>query len=325
MSPRLNLAIVAAMLVGLAVAVWAFAANGLSDILHVVARMGAGGLLLYCGWSCGVFLLLGAAWLAAAPGEAGGKLGLFAWGRAVREAVADLLPFSQLGGIVVGARTIANGGVAIHRVYASLIVDMTTELASQLAFTLFGVATAVSLLAAGPDADRIKPLLIAGVVVLGAIVAALFGAQRLLLRVAARLAQQVLPGSAATIDAIGDELARIYADRGRVALALAFNLAAWIASAAGAWIALRLMDVPFPILTTLAIEALIFTLRSVAFAIPGGIGVQEAAYALIGPALGLPAEAALALALAKRARDVALGIPTLIVWQAGAARALVRG
>nr|WP_276588861.1 lysylphosphatidylglycerol synthase domain-containing protein [Sphingomonas sp. GC_Shp_6] len=317
--------ILIATLIGLAVAIWAFAATGFDGIVHVVARMGLSGLLLYCGYSACVFVILGAAWLAAAPGEPAAKLGLFAWGRAVREAVADLLPFSQIGGIVVGARTIAGGDVPLYRVYASLIVDMTTELASQLAFTLFGVATVVSLLAAGPDADRLKPLLLAGVAVLAAIVLALFGAQRLLLRIAAGLAQRVLPGSAATIEAIGGELTRIYAHRGRVALALALNLAAWIASAGGAWLVLRLMGVMLPLGTVLAIEALIFTLRSVAFAIPGGIGVQEAAYALVGPALGLPPDAALALALAKRGRDVALGIPTLLLWQAGTMRRLVRG
>jgi len=37
----------------------------------------------------------------------------------------------------------------------------------------------------------------------------------------------------------------------------------------------------------------------------------------------LPAEAALALALAKRARDLAVAVPTLLIWQLSEARKLV--
>jgi len=68
-------------------------------------------------------------------------------------------------------------------------------------------------------------------------------------------------------------------------------------------------------LWVLAIESLIFTVRSVAFAVPGAIGFQEAAYVLVGPMFGLPPETALALSIAKRARDVAIGAPALLAWQ----------
>jgi hypothetical protein len=39
---------------------------------------------------------------------------------------------------------------------------------------------------------------------------------------------------------------------------------------------------------------------------------------------GLAPETALALSLAKRARDVSLGLPTLLAWQLGEARAVLR-
>ncbi len=132
----------------------------------------------------------------------------------------------------------------------------------------------------------------------------------------------MLPAVSGGIADVRAELARIYAQPTRVALALAFNLAAWVASAAGAWIALELMGVKLPLVTVLVMESLIFVLRSVAFALPGAIGVQEVAYVLLGPLLGLPAEEALALSLAKRARDLAIGIPALVAWQASEARAL---
>ena len=59
-----------------------------------------------------------------------------------------------------------------------------------------------------------------------------------------------------------------------------------------------------------------FDVRSVAFAVPGAIGFQEAAYALLGPLFGLPPPAALALSLARRARDILLGVIGIASWQA---------
>lgn len=106
--------------------------------------------------------------------------------------------------------------------------------------------------------------------------------------------------------------------------AFMLNLAAWLASAAGAWIVLHLVGNRLSLWSVMSLESLIFTLRSVAFFVPGALGVQEAAYALAAPLFGLPAETALALSLAKRARDVALGLPSLLVWQISETRALLR-
>jgi uncharacterized membrane protein YbhN (UPF0104 family) len=147
-------------------------------------------------------------------------------------------------------------------------------------------------------------------------------ARRWGLVLAEKMAHRFMPASVQAVAAVGGELRRASAP-GRIALVFLLNLLAWIASGIGAWIALRLMQIDFPLWETLSLESAIFALRSVAFAVPGGIGVQEAGYALLGPAIGLPAEAALALALAKRARDLAVAAPTLLIWQLSEARKLV--
>ena len=315
--------ILLAVVFGLAVAVRSVGASGWRDMATVAARIGPGGFLLYCGYSLGVFVLLGAAWMSAA-GEPGARLGLFTWGRMVREAASDLLPFSQLGGILLSMRMLIGRGVAAPRVYASFVVDLSTEMASQLVYTLFGLATMASILI-DHRADMLRPLILGGTAVMAITIALVFVGQRPLTVAATGLARRFLPGSVDVASAIERELGTRYAARGHVALAFALNLAAWVASAAGAWIVLRLAGVPLSIWAALSLESLIFTLRSVAFAIPGAIGVQEAAYALAGPLFGLSPEAALALALAKRARDLAIAVPTLLVWQAGQVRALARG
>jgi hypothetical protein len=50
--------------------------------------------------------------------------------------------------------------------------------------------------------------------------------------------------------------------------------------------------------------------------VPGALGVQEGAYMLLGGMLGLAPEMGLALSLVKRVRDLLLGIPALLGWQA---------
>ncbi len=56
-------------------------------------------------------------------------------------------------------------------------------------------------------------------------------------------------------------------------------------------------------------------MRSLAFFTPAALGVQEGAYALLAPLIGLGVADALALSLVKRARDIVIGAPALLLWQ----------
>jgi uncharacterized membrane protein YbhN (UPF0104 family) len=93
------------------------------------------------------------------------------------------------------------------------------------------------------------------------------------------------------------------------------HFACWILSAVEVWIALRLAGAPLGFSTVLVIESLLYAIRTVAFAIPNAVGVQEGAYVLIGAAFGLTPEMALAISLLKRARDLTIGLPALGTWQ----------
>ncbi len=64
-----------------------------------------------------------------------------------------------------------------------------------------------------------------------------------------------------------------------------------------------------------ALESLLFASRSLAFFMPNALGVQEGAYALLAPLVGLTPADALALSLIKRARDLVIGAPALLIWQ----------
>ncbi len=310
-------------MLGLAIAIWTIGDVGLKDIVQTAQRMGPGGFLAICAWSLVTSWLLGGAWHAAAPGEPEPPVLLFAWARLVRDAVSNLLPFSELGGIYIGVRTLTRAGVAPPRVYASFVVDLTTEMASQLVYTLFSLLAMAPLLM-GAGAAGLRPAIIGGTAVMVACIFLFMRMQKVVLALAVRIAAKFLPETT-VIGEVQAELTRIYAQRGRVIAAFLFNLAAWTASGVSAWFVLELMGSDIALWKVLSLEGVIFALRSMAFVIPGAIGVQEAAYVLVAPLFGLAPEAALALSLAKRARDLVIGALALLVWQINESRGLMAG
>jgi uncharacterized membrane protein YbhN (UPF0104 family) len=87
----------------------------------------------------------------------------------------------------------------------------------------------------------------------------------------------------------------------------------------------RLIGGHISIFSAIAIEALLAALRSATVFVPASIGVQEAGYAALMPLFGLGPEIGLAVSLLRRARDVAVGVPVLLAWQAmESRRALTR-
>jgi putative membrane protein len=316
MTDRIRWPIALATIAGLIAAIWAIGSVGLAALSHAALALGAGGFLLVCGVSLGLSTILGGAWLASMPGQPLRKLPLFTWARIVREGANDLLPFSQIGGLVVGARTLTGAGLPAARAYAAMIVDLTTEMASQLVFTLFGLIVLGSLLIEGEGLHTLGPAAWTGAGLTLAITAAFILLQRPMLTLAVALTGKLLPGAHVSLDRIRAELDAIYARHGAVAAAFLLNLAGWIFAGAIAALALWLMGASLPLWRVMALESLIFAIRGAAFLIPGAIGVQEAGYLLLAHAIGLDPQTAVALSLVKRARDVAIGLPALIVWQA---------
>jgi uncharacterized membrane protein YbhN (UPF0104 family) len=135
-------------------------------------------------------------------------------------------------------------------------------------------------------------------------------------RFTGKLAARLLPRTVAPLAAVAAKLDAIYRSPARVALSCALHLAAWIASAIGTWIAFRLIGVRLAVVSVLAIESFVYAARTAAAFVPSALGVQEAAYVVLTPLFGVGAEFGLAVSLLKRARDIALGVPILLIWQA---------
>ncbi len=316
---------IAALLAGVTLAALVAGWIGFGRVLGALERIGWRGLGALVVWSFLSFTLLGGAWFILLPGRRAQDLGLFVAARMVRDSVGELLPFTQLGGFAAGARAAHLQGLDSRTALAATIVDVTTELIAQLGFTALGLTLLLSRLG-GEHAPRPVAIAgLAGLAITAAAAAAFVAFQRRGGPIMARLVARFAPTAAPSAVGLADAVNALYRSPWRLAAAICGHFAAWIASGAGVWLALMIAGAPIGLAQALAIESLVYAVRSVAFVAPMAAGVQEGTYALIGPLFGLPAELALAISLIKRARDLTIGLPVLAIWQGVEARRLLRG
>jgi len=100
---------------------------GAGRVLAGAFSVGWGGFTVVLGWQLLLFAVLGLAWDAIVPRRQARLVWLFIWGRMVRDASANCLPFSQVGGFVFGARAVTLHGVSWSLATASTVVDVTAE------------------------------------------------------------------------------------------------------------------------------------------------------------------------------------------------------
>ena len=245
------------------------------------------------------------------------------WGRWLRESVGNLLALLPMAGEIAGARELTLRGVPPGMAGASTIVDLTLELLSQIAFTFFGLALLVTWYqATGLGAWLVSGVAISVLVAAGFILAQYKGLFRLLENLPERLnlewAWKALPEA----ESVQVSIHKIYRHHRRVSIGTGLHLAGWVLGAGEAWVGLWFMGHALPWSDALILESLAFALRTAAFVVPARLGVQEGGYVVLGALFGLSPEVALGLSLLKRAREIATGVPCLIIWQGLEARRL---
>jgi putative membrane protein len=251
--------------------------------------------------------------------------GAFFFIRWIREAVNSLLPVAQLGGNLVGIRLLMHRGVSGAIAGAATTLDITMEALTQFVFTILGIAALASL-----DADRSWGGWLQGVVIamavgiVGFIIAQRAGVLRIVESLARRL-HTVFPSlSVDTVRGLHGELMRLQRDRGALLRAGLLHLSAWLVGVAETWLILRTMGLSVGIAEATVIESLGMAARSAGFVVPGALGVQEAGFILVCEIFGIGADAAIALSMVKRVRELIVGLPGLVAWQWAEGRRLLR-
>jgi putative membrane protein len=236
--------------------------------------------------------------------------------RWIRESVNSLLPVAQVGGAVVGVRLLTQRGVGIVPAAAGTTLDMTVEALGQLLFTLAGILA----LAATSTDHAWRPWLGGGVAVMAAGTIGLILAQRAgLLRLVEALTRHMsrafpaLPATAA--QGLHGELMRLETDHAGLLHAAGLHMLAWLLGVGETWLALSAMGHPATLAAAFVVESLGMAARSAGFLVPGALGVQEGGFMLVGNLVGLPPDAAIALSMVKRTRELLVGVPGLLAWQ----------
>jgi putative membrane protein len=301
-----------AALVGLAVVAALVVHFGAGAVTRSLVTLGGLGFAVIGSIQLVLIAMMGIAWWALLPGTSPWS-GI--WARLVRDSASEVLPLSQVGGYVLGARALALCGVSGNSAAATTIVDVSLEFFAQLAYTAIALGWLLHL----EPQTRFAVPIGCGLLIACGLAAGFVVAQRrgfgLLDRLAGALGRGWAERTAAGAAELHAAIARIYARPAAVSASFVLHLVCWIASAAEIWLALRLMQAPLGFGVVLVIESLLYALRSVAFAVPNAVGVQEGAYILLGAGFGLTPETALALSLLKRGRDFAIGLPVLGAYQ----------
>jgi len=237
--------------------------------------------------------------------------------RWVGESANSLMPAGQIGGPVLMARHLSLRGMSMPDAVAVITVSTTLQSFGQIGFALYGV----SLL--GAHATHVSE----GTLRTSSLIASAFLALQIggfyllqrrgffskLLRAAVRFVGKRdwsdWMGHARAID---EAVEVTYRRSAAVAASFGLSLIGWFVGTVEVYWILQLLGSPVSWSDALLLESVGQAIRGAAFAIPGALGVQEGGYLLLASLVGLHPETGLALSLAKRARELMLGLPGLL-------------
>lgn len=247
------------------------------------------------------------------------------WMRWMGEAVSTLLPAAQVGGDIVRARLAAIHGVRVPVAAASVLVDITLSILAQAIFTVSGLG----LLAMATNRISALQIFAGGAIALLAI-GGFYFVQRIGIFKLIGLISSKLAGDNSWLtfvrnaQALDRDVHAMYDRRSGIVLSFCSTFASWVIGAGEVYIVMKAMNLPGGFRNAFILESVGQGLRAAMFLVPGALGIQEEGYIQVGALLGLSGEAALALALIRRVRELSIGVPGLLAWQIFETRRMLR-
>lgn len=237
--------------------------------------------------------------------------------RWIGESANSLMPAGQLGGPVLMARHLAQRGLPMEEAAAAITVSTTLQTFAQIAFALLGVV------ALGTQTTHFSPAALrTAALIASAFLAIQVGGFYLIQRrgLFSKLMRAVRRFSrkrdwsqwVAQAQAIDLAVQATYRRSRPVTASFVLSLVGWVVGTGEVFLIGSLLGTPVSWRDAFVLESLGQAIRGAGFAIPGALGVQEGGYLLLAPLAGLAPDAALALSLAKRARELLLGLPGLL-------------
>lgn len=253
--------------------------------------------------------------------------GLSTYANWVGLSVNWLLPVAMVGGELAKVRIVARRGYSATLALSAGVVDKTMQVATQIAAAVVGLA-----LFAVIYADPALALALAGGTAAFAVAVYLFyraqtaGLFERMIDFFTRFgpleSDSELLESAEEVDR---EMREVYRRPALWGASFLWRLVFRFVLVGETWLALEFLGHPVPLGDAVVLETLGMAIRAAAFLIPGGLGAQEGGFVVLGAAVGLSPEVALSLSLCKRVRELAVGVPSLLTWEAEEGRGALLG
>ena len=314
---------------GLALATFLVIQAGWASVLQGMAVIGWG-LVPVTAFHAFPLLFSTLSWREMLPADTRPGLRHLIWNRYIRESINSLLPVAQVGGDLVSVQLLHRQGTPGPAAAASMVTDLTVGVVTQLLFVIAGLAVLISI-SADDGVRAVAGTVLVGLGILASLVVAFVALQKrglfaLMGRIAGGFIRNErvvrIAGHGARIDAA---IHAVYAARGALLRAAGWRLAGWVIGTGEVWLLMHFLGKPITLLEAFVLESFGAGVRAAAFLVPGAVGVLEAGFVVFGALFGITASDALLIALGKRVRELALGVPGLIAWQLGEGRRLIGG
>jgi putative membrane protein len=301
---------------GAGLTVWLLARFGLGHVLDLLHQAGWG-ILVVMAFHLVQVLFSSLGWRAIAgrtvPRPSLADFVILRW---VREGVNNLLPVAQVGGEFAAVALLRRRGVALVQATAGTVCDLTMEMLTQIVFTIGGLLLLLHLLGRSQVTDEVVGglgvALLAGI---GFVGGQWLGLARLLEAGLMKLAGQFGWQGMGEIQGLHEALLSLYKQPAQVAWAACNQMVSWLLGAIEVCLALHYLGHDRGLGAGLVIESLGQAVKAAGFVVPGALGVSEGGMVVVAGLFGVPPAAAIALALIKRLREIALGLPALAAWQ----------
>lgn len=228
--------------------------------------------------------------------------------RWIGEAINNLLPVAQIGGEFARFRIARLAGAGFGDAAASVLADLTLGAITQLVFAAAGVAMLVTFY----EGSSVWTLLW-GVLPLACGILIFCAMQRRAVASCLVYLGRMFPSLSAADEAADLDrcLTQLYDDRRLVAQAWSARLLGWLGGVAEIALSLHFLGQEVNWSQAFILESVTQIVRSTAFPLPGALGVQETSFVVVAHLTGTDAAIGLAIALIRRFRDLAFGLPAL--------------
>ena len=303
-----------AFIIGLALLIGLMAYYGFAPVTQAIASAGWGVALVILARAIGLAAQGVGWWYLLMPAIPHGW-SIFAGVRFIREAINTYFPFAVVGGDVIGARLLTQFGIGASPAIASVFIDIFILFACLLVFVSTGLGI---LMTRDQGHELVGTTLFMLAVAMPAIAAFFlflnFGAFEPLMKKLVEFGERRQWALFDHVVGLGNSLQEIWRNRSGFVASFLIHLVVMFFGAIEVWIAVAFMGHPLSLSEAVVIESLGLGSRGAAFALPGGLGVQDGTLIAACAIFGVPAEVALALALIKRIAEIVLGLPSLWAW-----------